>query len=75
MGPHVRGEVGGAKVGLIAMWTCVRSLKMSAASLYPGRQVARVGQKSQLTSPVWVNSCSLSLDGLKYALSHPAWMH
>lgn len=72
MRPHVRGEVGGSKIGLIAMWTCVRSLNMSAASLHPGRQVARVDQKSQLTSPVWVSSCSFSLDGLKYALSHPA---
>jgi hypothetical protein len=61
--------MGCAEVGLVAVWTGVRSLKCVSATYGPGKK------GHSRTSPVWVNSCSASLDGLVYALSHPSNVH
>ena len=57
----------GPEVGVIAMRTSVPSLSGSSGWKRPRRYGP--------TSPVWDNSCSASLEGFVYALSHPSHRH
>lgn len=57
-------------VGVRALWAGERALSHSQ---HRSRQT--ISKPNQRTSPVCVNSCSANLDGLVYALSHPAYKH